>query len=260
MELMEPAILYFHRRALDRAVLEDMVVHLREDLAPYTGEVGEIPLGVLFVDLTSFTPMTEAMGDAEAVRVLDRFSDLVREAAGHCGGRVLKQIGDEFMIVFPSGAAAITCGIAVAHRAGQEPQFPAVRIGAHSGTALYREADYLGATVNTAARVVSEAGRGQFLVTQAVCAEAENLRDVQFESIGERTLKGVAQPLELFAVHHSDLPRRRAIDPVCGMELDEEQCDTRVRWGTGPVLLFGRLSRTIPGRTRPVRELVAKTS
>ena len=231
MEMIEPSILYFHRRAWREAVLEDMVVHLREDLEPQTRGVGEVPVAVLFVDLSAFTPLTEAMGDTEAARVLDRFSHLVREAAGHCTGRVLKQIGDEFMIAFPNAPAAVRCGLAIRSRAATEPNFPAVRMGAHSGTALYREADYLGATVNIAARVASQAGRGEFIVTDVVMADCRDTPNAQFSAIGRRALKGVTEPVALFAVRDTDAaPRIRHVDPVCGMDLDEDHCEIHASW------------------------------
>lgn len=103
-------------------------------------------------------------------------------------------------------------------------------MGAHSGAALYREADYLGATVNIAARVASEAGRGQFLVTEASRAEAEAVNGVSYESLGRRPLKGVAEALELFKVHHVGPGSSRVVDAVCGMELDPEACDVRLSW------------------------------
>lgn len=230
MELIEPSVLYFHRRAWSRALLEDMVVHLREDLAPHVGAIAEVPVAVLFVDLASFTPLTEAMGDTEAARILDRFSDVVREAASRCAGRVLKQIGDEFMIAFPSATAAVSCGLDIRRRTQDEPQFPAVRIGAHSGTAVYREADYLGATVNIAARVAAQAGRGEFLLTEAMRADIDQIGDVRFESLGPRSLKGLAEPVEIVAVFDRRQPQGRTVDPVCGMELNDEHRDIRVAW------------------------------
>lgn len=242
--LIEPAILYFHRRAWTHAMLDDMVVHLRDDLAPAGGEVGAVPLAVLFVDLASFTPLTEAMGDTEAARVLDRFSELVREAAGACRGRVLKQIGDEFMVVFPSSAAAVNCGLAIRRAAAREPQFPAVRIGAHSGTALYREADYFGATVNIAARVASEAGRGEFLVTDAVHLAAGELPDVRFDRLGARALKGVADPIGLVAAIDAGEGAARAVDPVCGMDVDNDRSAFRVAWDGRGVVFCSEQCRT----------------
>ena len=103
-----------------------------------------------------------------AARVVDRFSEIVRRNAATCDGQVIKQIGDEFMLAFPTPAAAVRFGVGMHTSAAAESGFPALRVGAHSGAVLYREGDYVGANVNLAARVTSAAGTGQFVVTPAV--------------------------------------------------------------------------------------------
>lgn len=198
--LIEPAVISFHRKGLDAALRDDLVVHLAEDVGQPPGAVGQTTLTVLFVDLASFTVMTEVMGDSTAAAVVERFSDLVRAAAGSRDGRVLKQIGDEFMLVFRDSRAAVGCGIAIMASVSAEPQFPEVRLGAHTGTALFREGDYLGATVNIAARVASQAGPDQFLVTDAVRVAVGASEDWFFEPIGRHALKNVAKPTELLEV------------------------------------------------------------
>ena len=156
------------------------------------------------------------------------FTDLVREAVASGDGRVIKQIGDEFMLVFPSAADAVSCGIDILTRIGREPRFPAVRLGAHSGTALFREADYLGATVNIAARVVDEATRGEFLITGVTRTAVGDLHGVSFAAAGSRNLKGVAEPVALFSMRRAGQEDMTVTDPVCGMELRSEQRDIRV--------------------------------
>ncbi len=47
------------------------------------------------------------MGDTAAAQVLDRFTNLVRSAASRHAGTVVKQIGDAFMVIFPSAASAV---------------------------------------------------------------------------------------------------------------------------------------------------------
>lgn len=230
VELIEPTILYFHRRAWRRALLDDLVVHLREDLSPQQRPLGEVPVAVLFVDLASFTPLTEAMGDVEAANVLARFADLVRVAASTCEGRVLKQIGDEFMVVFPTAESSVRCGLDIVRRARREHHFPAVRLGAHSGTALYREADYIGATVNIAARVADEAARGQFVTTHAVRVQVEEIPELRWVPLGRHDLKGITEPVELYEVQPVDAPLARTVDPVCGMELDQHDREVPVVW------------------------------
>ncbi len=92
-------------------------------------------------------------------------------------------------------------------------------LGAH-GNRAHREGDYLGATVNVAARVASQAVRGQFLVTDGV--RRELAEGVAVEHAGWRSLKGVADEVELFEVVTSRA--RRPVDPVCGMIIDPDSC------------------------------------
>src|SRR5207253_6128804 len=80
--LIEPVLLYFHQKGMEQAAREDIVLHVQEEAGfEGTAEVpAQLRAAVLFVDLSSFTPLTEAMGDAAAAEVLARFSQLVREA------------------------------------------------------------------------------------------------------------------------------------------------------------------------------------
>ncbi|HET6920005.1 MAG TPA: adenylate/guanylate cyclase domain-containing protein [Jiangellaceae bacterium] len=230
IELIEPTLLYFHSKAWERAQRDDLLVHLTED-ATTPGDVpGEIEATILFVDLSGFTPLTEVMGDPAAASLVERFSHLVRAAAGRHHGTVVKQIGDEFMLVFTDPTSAVSCGLTIEAAVSAEPQFPAVRQGAHTGRVLYREGDYIGATVNVAARVAAEADRHQLLITPSLRAQATDLGDVTFTPIGARNLKGIADTIELFDVHPSGDPPVRVIDPVCLMELDPTQCEYQLSW------------------------------
>ena len=231
LELVEPALLYYFRKAWVRAVQEDLLLHLAEDVTPPGETVGEVHVTILFVDLAGFTPLTEAMGDAAAAGVLERFSDLVRHAALENDGRIVKQMGDEFMIVFSEPGDAVTCGLDVLDRVSLQHEFPGVRLGAHVGTALYREGDYAGATVNLAARVAASANTGQFVVSPAMRSEVGATDGVEFLPVGTQRLKGIGTPLELLLVTRSrPTESTRVNDPVCGMQLDPERCETRLIW------------------------------
>ncbi len=220
--IIEPALLYFHELGWERAQSEDLVMHMAEEagLLPPSEVPGELTRAVAFIDLSSFTPLTEAMGDAEAANVLGRFSDIVRASAYRWEGRIVKQIGDAFMLVFPDARTAVAAASEIESRTASEPHFPAVRGGIHHGTVLYREGDYVGANVNIASRVAGEAERHQVLVTAAVRNEAAGLPGVEFVPVGKRRLKGLADELELFQAHSvAAAAAEKNIDPVCGMEL-----------------------------------------
>ncbi len=228
--LIEPTILYYHRKAWQRALREDLLLHLAQDVAPADAPIGQLTVAVMFVDLSGFTALTESMGDVAAAGILDRFSDLVRLAAANSDGRVTKQIGDEFMLVFPDATAAVVCGLAIAEQAAREHAFPKMRMGAHSGTVLYRDGDYLGTTVNVAARAAGEAQRGEFVVTTDVRTAARDLPAVQWVPLGAQDLRGLSEPIDLYRVHRPDDKPLRVADPVCSMELDPQRCAFRTLW------------------------------
>jgi class 3 adenylate cyclase/YHS domain-containing protein len=256
LAMLEPTVAYFHRKAWQQALREDMMLHLAEEETAASSVPGEFTRAVLFADLSSFTPLTEVMGDAAAAKVVGRFSELVREAAARCSGQVVKQIGDEFMLVFADGRSAVACGLAIRKQAAAEPQFPALRIGAHVGSVLYREGDYVGTTVNLAARVTSAAARGQFLMTDAVRREVDDPA-LEVTDLGRRALKGLSDEVRLFSVSQVGEPVSRPMDPVCGMELDEASADARLNW-EGARLLFcseGCLRRFVdnPNRYAPTK-------
>jgi class 3 adenylate cyclase/YHS domain-containing protein len=235
IDLMEPTVVYFHRKGRERAMAEDMMLHLAEEATTPSEVPGEFVRAFLFVDMSSFTPMTEAMGDPAAAEVVERFAELVRDGAARCSGQVFKQIGDEFMLVFPDGQCAAMCGLVIQETAEVEPRFPALRMGAHVGSAIFREGDYIGTAVNTAARVAAAATRHQFLVTDAVREQLGDL-DIDVEAFGARRLKGLSEEVELFELHRRGAKAIRVVDPVCGMELDEGSAKARLDWHEQPQL------------------------
>ena len=223
MPLIEPMVLYFHRKGWVRALREDAVMHVQEATGLREGMAipGQVTVTIAFVDLAGFTSLTDAMGDDMAAEVIERFSRIVRDAAAHWDGRVVKQIGDAFMLVFHDPRPAVACAMLIEQQAARAPQFPAVRTGIHCGQALYREGDYLGTNVNVAARLAAEAARHQILVTAAVRQEVGSVPDAEFVPLGTRRLRGLADETEVFDVvaRTSAATTARLTDPVCGMEL-----------------------------------------
>lgn len=220
--LAGPVLEYFHRKGLVQAAREDVATNLAEEAGLLVrGEVpGQLRLAIVFVDLSSFTPLAEAMGDAKAAQVLQRFSTLVRESVARWDGSVAKQIGDAFMLVFPDARSAVACALEIESGTATEPQFPALRSGVHWGQVLYREGDYVGSNVNIASRLAGAAERHQVLLTEAARKEAGSLPGVEFARLGKRQLKGLAEKVVLFEARSAaEREKARAVDPVCGMEL-----------------------------------------
>jgi adenylate cyclase len=230
-DLVEPTVLYFHRKAWERAQRDDLVTHLAEaaGLWPTIDASGRLPAAVVFVDLSGFTPLTAAMGDVAAAGVVERFAVIVRQVVGRSPGQVVKQIGDGFLLLFPDAGSAVRCSVALEQRVSGEAQFPSVRSGVHWGPVLFREGDYVGAAVNVAARLVAEAAPHQVLVTGPVVHQTGGLDDIEFVPIGRRRLKGLPEEVELFAARSTVSPGvDKRIDLVCRMELAPAEVDARL--------------------------------
>ncbi len=158
---------------------------------------------ILFTDLVGFTDYTDAVGDVEALKVLEHQTGMVDTVmSDHGAGRVVKELGDGLMIWFGSAAGGLESSVALmdvieSARGGRD--FPlAVRMGLHFGEAIARGDDLVGQTINIAARVCDLAGPGELLVTENVVMALDD-QDQKFDlkPIGPAVVKGVQEPIWL---------------------------------------------------------------
>lgn len=218
MPMLEPLLLTIHRRHLLRASVQEALADL-EAAERGTGR-GDLEATIVFVDLASFTSLARVHGDEVAADVLDRFDELVRRLLDEHDGTLVKQIGDAFMLVFTEPATALRFATELDATTSREPNFPAVRTGINRGTVLYRVGDYVGNTVNIAARIAAMAAAHEVLMTDSVAGIAEQA-GVKVVSTGRHELQGVDEPVELWRVDRGTTiqPRR---DPVCGMAVGDD--------------------------------------
>jgi len=174
-----------------------------------------ITRGFLFADLRGYTDFVEQRGAAAAAELLTRYRALAREAIGRFGGAEIKTEGDSFYVVFDSVSSAVRCGLAIVTDAGAADETIRVGVGIHAGETIEADGGYVGSPVNIAARICAQAGPGEVLVSETVRALTMSLLPVAFTSRGRRQLKGIADPIELFAVEEAAAgtwpapPRRR---------------------------------------------------
>jgi adenylate cyclase len=196
--LMEPMIQRLHREYLLEAMMEDAFFHL-PDSDTQTRELGSVESTIAFVDIASFTALAEASGDDTAMHVLDQIDTIVRPLLVEHEGKLVKQVGDGFMLAFRNPAAAVQFAVATQGHLARNPDLPAIRVGINAGPALYRTGDYLGSAVNVASRVVNSAMPGQILLTEPV-AKAASDAGISVEELGVRMMRGVDEPLALYRV------------------------------------------------------------
>jgi predicted ATPase/class 3 adenylate cyclase/DNA-binding CsgD family transcriptional regulator len=169
----------------------------------------------LFTDVQSSTRLWEehplAMGPA-----LARHDELVAEAIGSHGGRVVKTTGDGFMAVFANPADALGAALdaqpALAAEKWGETGPLLMRIGVHTGDGEHRGGDYFGPTVNRAARVMAVAHGGQIVCTRTTADHAGP--GFATKSLGQHRLRDLGAAQELFQVGEGTFPALGSVDAV----------------------------------------------
>ena len=175
---------------------------------PFSGTVT-----IFFSDIRGFTDYTEEFGDEAASRIVHEQDIIIRSQIEAYGGVVVKTQGDSFMVAFSAARGAILCAIAIqrivaqANRDQTGPRI-AIGIGINTGEPIRQEdGDYIGGTVNLAARICAAAGAGQILVSEStryVAGRIELRRSdggvVEYRDLGLHELKGFPEAKRLFEV------------------------------------------------------------
>jgi len=172
------------------------------------------PSGVvtfLFTDVEGSTRRWEA--DADGMRLaLAAHDEVLRAAIEEHGGFLFKHTGDGVCAAFASPRSAVDAAVA-AQRALELP----VRMGLATGEAELRGADYFGAVLNRAARVMAAGHGGQILLAESA---AVLLSGVDLEDLGQRRLRDLPTAVGVFQVRAPGLPTGfpplRALDATPG--------------------------------------------
>src|SRR5918996_3589461 len=180
-----------------QAVMEHLETALEEAGVHRSREAS--PPAIAFLDLSGYTRRTEEAGDDVAAEHARSLVDLVRRASAQNGGRLVKTLGDGAMFHFDRPFAAVRCGLELVERAPSEG-LPPARVGVNAGPLIQRDGDYFGRTVNIAARVSDYARPNEVLATAEARRRCEG---IEFDEIGEVSLKGVPDPVELFSARRA---------------------------------------------------------
>jgi len=155
---------------------------------------------ILFTDIAESTALTERMGDVAfraASRALD---DRLRAAIRDAGGTPVegKVLGDGVMGVFASAAQAIGAALRCVELSAEGAL--RLHIGLHAGDVIKEADNVYGGAVNIASRICGLCAPGEILVSATIRELARTSAGVAFEDRGEHALKGIEDPVRVFAV------------------------------------------------------------
>jgi adenylate cyclase len=178
----------------------------------------EIQLTMLFADVRGSTTIAEKMSAREFSRLMNRFYTVASHVLIQTDAMVDRLLGDQAIGLYVPGftgpehprkaiKAAQDLLRLTGHGDSRGPWLP-VGIGVHTGTAFVgvvggddSTADFtaLGDNVNIAARLASEAGPGEILISDAAYSAAGlNLGDLEHQQL---ELKGKSEPIGVRSLH-----------------------------------------------------------
>ena len=118
-------------------------------------------------------------------------------------GRVVRVMGDGFLIEFSSAIDALRCAMALQRGMAVAADEPAerrlqFRVGINVGDVLVDGDDILGDSVNIAARLEGIAEPGGICLSAAAYEQVRGKLDIAVADIGEPELKNIARPVRAY--------------------------------------------------------------
>jgi class 3 adenylate cyclase len=154
---------------------------------------------VLFTDIVGSTARAEEMGDQGWQNLLGAHHATVRRELARYRGNEIRSLGDGFLVTFDGPARAVRCACAISEAV--RTLDIQVRCGLHTGEIETAGDDVQGIAVHIASRISALAAAGEILVSRTV-KDLVAGSGLQFKERGKHSLKGLQEPMELYAASH----------------------------------------------------------
>jgi TolB-like protein/Tfp pilus assembly protein PilF len=161
---------------------------------------------ILAADVVGYTRLMGADETGTLRRLTELRQQVLEPLIAEHHGRVVKLIGDGLLVEFASVVDALTCAVAwqdgVAAREAEtdEDRRFQFRIGINLGDVIVEGDDIHGDGVNIAARIEGQAEPGGICLSGDAYRQAKGKVKVDFEDLGERDLKNVAEPVRIYRI------------------------------------------------------------
>lgn len=165
---------------------------------------------VLFTDLADYTGRVSRTDREGLRRILSEHEAAVRPMVEENGGRIVKNIGDSFMCVFPSASDALRTALEIHAHENAKAEQDTIRMAISTGDVEEIDGDVYGTPVNLAARMLDliPAGETWFSLATRLCM---NVSETPWDDVGRYELKGIPDEQDCFRLvpqHRAWLPKR----------------------------------------------------
>lgn len=195
---------------------------------------------ILAADVVGYSRLIQ-QDEAGTLAILKgRRKTVLEPTVANHGGRIIKLVGDGFLIEFASAVDAVECaarlqeGMAAANAGQSDDRQIVLRIGVNLGDVIVEDDDLYGDGVNIAARLEALADPGDVWISEDAYRQVRNKLALSFDDLGARALKNIAEPVRIYRV--TDTPAVTvaatrstpdkpsiAVLPFANMSVDPEQ-------------------------------------
>ncbi len=170
---------------------------------------------VLAADAAGYSRLM-SLDERATVSALDAARAVFRARIESHGGRVVDMAGDSVLALFETASGAVMAALEIqeqieAAAAGQPAERRMrFRIGLHLGDVLEKaDGTAYGDGVNIAARLQALADPGGVLASEAIGAAVKGKAPARMDSLGEKRLKNIAEPVRVFRLRPGVREARR---------------------------------------------------
>ena len=165
---------------------------------------------VVVADVVGYSRLTAADEEGTIARLRELRSDIVDPAVARHHGRIVKTMGDGFLIEFPSVVDAVRSSLEIQQalsglKIGDASAPIRLRVGIHISDVLVEpDGDLLGDGVNIAARLQEVADPGTVCLSEDAFHQVRNKISVPTVDKGNVELKNIPQPVRVYALQAGD--------------------------------------------------------
>jgi adenylate cyclase len=161
---------------------------------------------ILAADVVGYSRLIEQDEAATLAVLKERRRGILKPLVAEHHGRVVKVMGDGVLVEFASAVNAVACAVELQKRmASANDGLPGercivLRIGINLGDVVVDGSDLYGDGVNIAARLQAMAEPSGIYVSQTVRDHVKNKVELQFEDLGEQTVRNIAEPVRVYRI------------------------------------------------------------
>ncbi len=159
---------------------------------------------VLAADVVGYSDLMSRDEEGTLGRLRDLRRQVIEPRIRSYRGRLVKTIGDGFLIEFSSPVEAVRCAVKLQEAVAGSPGNPAplqLRIGINIGDIIIEDdGDIFGDGVNIASRLQKMALPGGICLSGKVYEEVRDKLSYAFEDKGEHQFKNIGRPIRVFCL------------------------------------------------------------